>query len=231
MNKIAIVDKKNVLFNEEIKKIRANLKYSAINGDIKIIAITSSMPGEGKSVISANLAASFAQYDEKVLVIDCDLRKGRQKKIFSIPYNKNLGLSNLLINKNWKKEYKEYVKMTKYNNLFVIPTGPSPPNPSELLANSRFKELLEKLKDEFSIIILDCPPLSGLNDSIVISTYADATILVAKHKKTPIKALEESYKMLTNVGANVAGVIMNQVNAKENNYYYNNYYYGSYYKK
>ena len=75
------IEKDSTSFNEEIKKIRTNLKFSAINGDVKVICVTSSLPGEGKSLISANLAASFAQYDERVLLIDCDLRKGRQKKL------------------------------------------------------------------------------------------------------------------------------------------------------
>ena len=93
------LEKDSVTFNEEIKKIRTNIKFSSINEEVKVIAVTSSLPGEGKSLISANLAASFAQYDEKVLLIDCDLRKGRQMKLFSIPNNNELGLSKLLINK------------------------------------------------------------------------------------------------------------------------------------
>ena len=87
------LEKDSVTFNEEIKKIRTNIKFSSINEEVKVIAVTSSLPGEGKSLISANLAASFAQYDEKVLLIDCDLRKGRQMKLFSIPNNNELGLS------------------------------------------------------------------------------------------------------------------------------------------
>ena len=81
------IEIESVTFNEEIKKIRTNIKFSSINEDVKVICVTSSLPGEGKSLISANLAASFAQYDEKVLLIDCDLRKGRQGKLFNIPIN------------------------------------------------------------------------------------------------------------------------------------------------
>ena len=92
------LEKDSVTFNEEIKKIRTNIKFSSINEEVKVIAVTSSLPGEGKSLISANLAASFAQYDEKVLLIDCDLRKGRQMKLFSITNNNELGLTKLLFN-------------------------------------------------------------------------------------------------------------------------------------
>ena len=230
MANVEISDKKNVAFTEEIKRIRANLKFSSIDEEVKVIAITSSLPGEGKSTIASNLAAAFAEYDEKVLLIDCDLRKGRQKKIFNVTNTRKEGLSNLLVNKEWKEKYNDFIKQTKIKNLYVIPTGPFPPNPSELLANKKFKELIDLLKQEYGIIILDCPPIIGLNDAVVVSTYADTTLLVAKYKSTSINVLENSKKALDKVGARLSGVILNQVDKRANSYYYNNYY-GSYYKK
>lgn len=214
--------KKNTAFNEEIKKLRTNLKFS-LNGEVKVVCITSSVPGEGKSLISANLSASFAQYDEKVLLIDCDLRKGRQKQKFNIPSDKSAGLSNLLINRYWENEYKNYISPTKIQNLFVIPTGPYPPNPSELLASEVFIKIIEKLRQEYSMIILDCPPLEGLNDTLVVSLIADTTVLVTKYKQTPIKLLEKSKKSLDNVGSKIAGVVLNQVEQGTNSYYYGYY--------
>lgn len=220
---INAIEKDSTSFNEEIKKIRTNLKFSSINGDVKVICVTSSLPGEGKSLISANLAASFAQYDEKVLLIDCDLRKGRQKQLFNIPNNNEQGLSKLLINKLWENEYKNYIKQTKIDNLSVIPTGIYPPNPSELLTNERFIKLIEKLREEFSIIVLDCPPIEGLSDALVVSSMADTTVLVAKHKSTPVKLLEKSKKALDKVGAKLAGVVLNHVEKEPNTYYYGYY--------
>ena len=220
---INAIEKDSTFFNEEIKKIRTNLKFSSINGDVKVICVTSSLPGEGKSLISANLAASFAQYDEKVLLIDCDLRKGRQKQLFNIPNNNEQGLSKLLINKLWENEYKNYIKQTKIDNLSVIPTGIYPPNPSELLTNERFIKLIEKLREEFSIIVLDCPPIEGLSDALVVSSMADTTVLVAKYKSTPVKLLEKSKKALDTVGAKLAGVVLNHVEKEPNTYYYGYY--------
>lgn len=217
------IDKKSESFNEEIKKIRANLKFSAINDDAQVICITSSLPSEGKSLISANLATSFAQYDEKVLLIDCDLRKGRQRQLFTIPSNKEIGLSKLLINKQWENEYQNYIMPTKIPNLYVMPTGIYPPNPSELLANERFSSLVNKLRKEFNMIILDCPPLEGLNDTLVVSSVADTTILVAKFKSTPLKLLEKSKKALETIGAHIAGVVLNSVDYEPNTYYYGYY--------
>ena len=217
------LEKDSVTFNEEIKKIRTNIKFSSINEEVKVIAVTSSLPGEGKSLISANLAASFAQYDEKVLLIDCDLRKGRQMKLFSIPNNAELGLSKLLINKKWENEYKNYIKETKVNNLYIIPTGIFPPNPSELLTSERFLYLVKKLKEEYDRIILDCPPIEGLSDALVVTSLADTTVLVAKYKSTPINLLEKSKKALDKVGTKLAGVVLNHVDKEPNTYYYGYY--------
>ena len=217
------IEKDSVSFNEEIKKIRTNIKFSSVNEDVKVICVTSSLPGEGKSLISANLAASFAQYDEKVLLIDCDLRKGRQRKLFNIPNNNDLGLSKLLINKRWENEYKNYINATKINNLSVIPTGIFPPNPSELLTSERFLFLIKKLKEDYDRIILDCPPIEGLSDALVVSSISDTTVLVAKYKSTPVNLLEKSKKALDKVGSKLAGVVLNHVDKEPNTYYYGYY--------
>lgn len=225
MNELVVIEKPTSSFSEAIKTVRTNLKFSAVNKEVKTIMITSSVPGEGKSFVSANLAAAFAQFNEKVLLIDCDLRKGRQAKLFGIPTSKTLGMSNLLIDEDYCATAKKYVKKTKVNNLFLLPAGTFPPNPSELLASERCANLLELLRKYFDIIILDCPPITGLNDALVVSSYADTSIIVAKHKKTPMELLEKSKKSLDNVGAKVAGVILNQIDSKDDPYYYTSSYY------
>ena len=217
------IEKESVTFNEEIKKIRTNIKFSSVKEEIKVICVTSSLPGEGKSLISANLAASFAQYSENVLLIDCDMRKGRQRKLFNIPSNDELGLSKLLINKNWENDYKNYIKQTKIKGLSVIPTGIYPPNPSELLTSERFLNLLMKLRGEYDRIILDCPPIEGLSDALVVSSISDTTVLVAKYKSTPMNLLEKSKKALDKIGSKLSGVILNHVDKEPNTYYYGYY--------
>ena len=207
-----------------MQKIRTNIKFASVNEVVKVIMVTSSVPGEGKSFVSANLAASFAVNGEKTLIIDCDLRRGRQKKIFDVQTTNTEGLSNLLIDKDWNESLTKYIKKTKVDNLFVIPTGPFPANTSELLASLRTREVLEKLKKKFNVIILDCPPIVGLNDSLVISSLADMSLIVAKHKETPMDVLEKSKKSLDAVGAKKINIVLNQVDAKENNYYYKTYY-------
>lgn len=225
MSELIVVERPNSSFSEAIKTVRTNIKFSSVNKKIKTIMLTSSVPGEGKSYVSSNLAAAFAQFNEKVLLVDCDLRKGRQHKIFGIDNDKTLGLSNLLIDDNIGSSAKNYIKKTKVKNLYVLPTGVFPPNPSELLASEKMKNLVEILKNNFDIVILDCPPLTGLNDALIVSNLADTSIIVARHKSTPMELLEKSKKSLEAVNANIAGVILNQIDTKENNsYYYSSYY-------
>lgn len=223
MKELLVISKPNSSFSESIKTIRTNLKFSNINKKVKTIVVTSSVPGEGKSFISANLAAAFAGFDEKVLLVDCDLRRGRQHEIFNID-EKELGLSNLLIDQNFTESAKNYIKKTDIKNLFVLPMGTLPPNPSELLASEKNQLLIEVLEDKFDIIILDCPPLTGLNDTLIMANKADITIIVAKYKSTPMELVEKSKKSLENVNANVAGVVLNQIDDSTSSYYYNSYY-------
>lgn len=196
--------------SEAIKSIRTNLQFSNVDNNIKTIMITSSVPGEGKSFVSANLAFAFASDNMKVLLIDCDLRRGRQNKIFDIENNK--GLSNLLIdNVTYRKSY---VKATKYENLYVLPSGVIPPNPSELLGSKKNKNLLEILKLEYDVIILDCPPVNGLPDALVMSSLADTVLIVSAHNITKMEHLKDTKRALTQVNANISGVIFNQVDRK-----------------
>lgn len=209
---------------ESIKTIRTNLRFSAINKRIKTILITSSIPGEGKSFISANLASTYATSKEKVLLIDCDLRKGRQQEIFNINTNSSLGLSNLLIDETWNKNLEKYIQSTKINNLDILTTGSLPPNPSVLLESKKLEEVIEELKKTYDTIIFDTPPVIGVTDTLILSRLADVVIIVANSKNTTIELLETTKTTLENVQANIAGVILNRVDKKDNKYYKNNYY-------
>ncbi|MBQ8892251.1 MAG: CpsD/CapB family tyrosine-protein kinase [Bacilli bacterium] len=223
MKELVIVDKPNSSFGEEIKKVRTNLMFSNLDDDMKVIMLTSSIPGEGKSFIASNLAAAFAQANEKTLLIDCDLRKGRLKKIFNIPPEEK-GLSDLLINKKWKEEYKNYIQKTEVDKLSVLISGFYPPNPSELLASGRFEELLKELRKVYHIIILDCPPIVGLNDAMVLSKKADRCVLVANCEKTSMDVLEQSKNELLKMDVKISGIILNESEIHNNKYYYGHYY-------
>ena len=206
--------------SEAIRILRTNLQFSFIDNDVKTLMVTSSIPGEGKSFISANLAAAFSMIDFKVLLIDCDLRKGRQYKMFNL--DKDYGLSNLLLDD--MRKYKKYINKTDIENLYVMSSGIVPPNPSEILGSDRCKALFELLKRDFDLIILDCPPLNIVTDSLVLTPLVDEAVLVCSHKRTPMDLLAASKKALDTSNVKIAGVIVNKMDKKGNSYYYNKYY-------
>lgn len=217
----------NALASESIRNLRTNLQFSSIDNELKSILVTSTISGDGKSFISANLAISFAQSGKKVLLIDCDLRRGRQHKIFGASGKK--GLSNLLVGD--VGAYNDYILKTSIKNLYFMPRGTTPPNPSELLGSKKNEILLEILKKRCDIIILDGTPITGLSDSLILSSLVDETILVTSINHTPKTELLAAKKALDNVGAKVAGCVANNVvskNGKNGEYYY---YYGSDEKK
>ncbi len=208
--------------SESIKTLRTNLQFSSVDSELKTILVTSSIPGEGKSFISANLAISFTQTDKKVLIVDCDMRKGRQHRIFKLSNTK--GLSNLLIDD--MTNYKDYINKTSIKNLYVMTRGTVPPNPSELLNSNKNSELIKILRSKFDIIIFDGVPCNGLPDSIIMSKLVDKVLIVSSESVTPRSVLESTKKQLKNVEAPVAGDVLNNVNRKNSKYgkYYG--YYG-----
>lgn len=221
MKEIIVNDYPKSSITEAIKTIKTNLRFSSVNEKIKTILITSSTIGEGKSFISANLAASFANSSNNVLIIDCDLRRGRQYNIFE-PKSKS-GLSNLLIDENWKKNINNYIQTTQFKNLDILTAGEFPPDPTILLESSKMEKIMEELKKRYEMIILDTPPVIGLTDTLIISRLADNVLIVARAKKTTLDSLASTKESLEKVNANIAGVILNRVDRKDNKYY-NTYY-------
>lgn len=213
------------LVSEGIKSLRTNLSFSSVDSELKTILITSSVPGEGKSFVSSNLATAFAQAGKKVLLIDCDMRKGRLHKIFSISNEK--GLSNLLVENNFEKVYNSYIKSSKVKKLYVLPCGTIPPNPSELLNSGKNKSLIEFLSTKYDLLIFDGVPCNGIPDSLIMSTLVDKTLIVSSEGTTPKELLNNTKKSLDNVNAKIAGVIVNKVNTSGSRYYGKYYsYYG-----
>ena len=201
---------------EAIKTIRTNLLFSSIDEPVKSILMTSSMSGEGKSFVSANLAVAFAQAGVKVLIVDCDLRRGRQHKIFNI--DNEQGLSNLLLD-DVEKNYKKYIKKTRYENIYVLPMGIVPPNPSELLASAKNKQLVKLLKQKFDLVIYDGVPVGGLTDSIIMADLVDKIVIVSAYKITPVEFLANTNKALEKFKDKIAGVILNKFPSSKDHYY------------
>ena len=217
-------------FSEAIKTIRTNLAFSSIDKELKVILMTSPEAGDGKSYISANLAVAYAQEGKKVLIIDADLRKGRQHEINDVTNSINLGYSNLILKYDEDINLKDYIIQTPNKDVFVIPTGPTPPNPIELLDSENNKKLIEKLKEQFDIIILDCTPVIGLSDALVMTKFSDVNIIVVSNKKTKFENLDRTKKIFEQANIKIGGVILNKVQTKQNSYY-SYYTKDDYYKK
>ena len=215
------------IVSENIKSLRTNLQFTAIDGDLKTILVTSTNAGEGKSFVSANLAISFAQADKRVLLVDCDLRRGRIHRLFGL--QNTSGLSNLLTSD--LRGLGGYIHKTKIRNLDVITCGTYPPNPSELLASKKNKRLVNLLAEHYDVVIFDGAPVGGLADSVILSSFMDETLIVVRDGATSKAELINAKESLEQVGARVAGLVFNAVNRKSTKYYNTYYYYGESGKK
>ena len=221
------------IFSEAIKTIRTNLAFSMIDKEMKTILLTSPQSGDGKSFITANLAVAYAQEDKKVLVVDCDLRKGRQHEIFEVMNVTSGGYSNLILNYKDDLKLDKYIVSTSNKNIDLLPTGPTPPNPVELLASESNQKLMKELRKHYDVILLDCPPVLGLSDTMIMTKYSDANLIVVSSRKTKIESLDKAKKVFEQAKANITGVIINRASVKDNSYYsyYSNEYYGDSSKK
>lgn len=225
MRELIVNDYPKSSVTEAIKTVRTNLRFSSVGEKLKTILITSSMAGEGKSFVSANLAATYANGGDKVLLIDCDLRRGRQQKLFGINGSTKLGFSNLLIDSKWKTKLNEYINKTEVSNLDVLTTGSIPPNPTVLLESSKIEEVMKELKTKYDLIILDTPPVTGLTDTLILSRLSDIVLIVARAKKVTPDMLKNTKESLEKVNANIGGVILNGVDKLDSKYYSSYYYY------
>ncbi len=222
---ISLKDPKSPV-SEIFRTLRTNIQFMSTNKKLKTLLVTSTFPGEGKSLVTSNLAVTFAQAGKKVILIDADMRKGRQYTIFEV--SPRPGLSNYLSELNMQEQedvdISKYIQKTNVENLLIMPAGNIPPNPSELLVSEQMMNLLEDLKDVCDIIIIDGTPCELVADSIILSRIVDSTIIVTAHKETKKDTLDKIIRNIKNVGGHLAGVVINKipVSAKKYNerYYY-----------
>lgn len=216
-----------IQISEVFRTLRTNIQFMNVDEGLKSLLITSTVPGEGKSWVASNLAVTFAQAGKRVLLVDADMRKGRQHEIFEV--NNNNGLSNYLImtTKNDSlNSIGDYIQTTLIDNLYIMTAGMTPPNPSELLTSQKMIDLIKYLEQIFDIVIFDGTPSTIVTDAIILSKFVDSTLIVSAHKETKIDDLNQVKRNITNVGGRIAGVVVNKmpVNKKVNKagYYYEN---------
>ncbi|BDH61233.1 tyrosine protein kinase [Lysinibacillus sp. PLM2] len=202
------------IISEQFRTIRTNIEFSSPDQTIKTILVTSSVPGEGKTTTAANLAVVFAQEGKKVLIVDSDMRKPALHYTFDILNEK--GLSNVLT-----RHQNHFLALynTKIENLFIIPSGPIPPNPSELLSTQKFEIFLEEVKELYDLIIFDAPPLLSVTDAQILSHKCDGTILVVKSGFVDKVDVLKAKTSLNTVHAKILGVVLNNYNTTNSNYY------------
>lgn len=216
--------------SEVFRALRTNLQFMYKSKECQTILITSTVQSEGKSLIAANLATTFAQAGKRTLLIDADMRRPRQHKIFetnSIP-----GLSNYLSNimqseKSENIKADDCITKTKVENLSILPAGDIPPNPSELLLSTRINSLVEEVSQKFDVVIFDGAPCLLVTDSVIISRIVKQTLLVTSYKKTKNTDLKEVKKRIDNIGGNIVGVVLNKIEISTKKYGNKYYYYAN----
>lgn len=219
INQLEIVNRPKSVISEQFRTLRTNILFTSSDVAIKRLMITSSEPGEGKSTVSANTAAAFAQAGYKTLLIDGDMRKPTQHKIFGYP--NAIGLSTLIAGQT---EITTAVHVTEVENLSLLTSGPVPPNPAELLSSLAMENLLDKLGEFFDVIILDTPPVLAVTDSKIVANLVDGSLLVVNAERTHRDKVIDAKAQLDKSDTKILGVVLNDLSVKEEGRDY--YYYG-----
>ncbi|MDW3990625.1 polysaccharide biosynthesis tyrosine autokinase [Staphylococcus saprophyticus] len=212
-------DKPKSTVSEKFRGIRSNIMFSSAEKEIQSLLITSEKPSSGKSIISANIAVTYAQAGYKTLIIDGDMRKPTQHYIFDLPNNS--GLSNLIVN---KATYTESIKETKVQNLSILTAGPTPPNPSELIASTQFDEIYNELLSDYDFIVVDTPPVNTVTDAQVYAQTIQNCALVIDVEKNNKNEVKKAKDLINKAGGKLLGAILNKTAIDKSSSYY--YYYG-----
>ncbi len=206
--------------SEAYRGIRTGILFSSAESEPQVVLVSSAGAEEGKTITTANLAVTMARAGSKVLIIDCDLRRPGLHKIFGI--ERELGVTNILVGNN---AIKDALVQTEVDNLYVIPAGYIPPNPSEILGSKRMTELIETLRKDFKRIIIDSPPVTAVTDATLLGRLADGVILVVRANDKARELVISGLEKFKAVGAHLLGTVLNAVNVGKDSYYYYQYHY------
>jgi capsular exopolysaccharide synthesis family protein len=207
---------------EAYRRLRTSVLLSRSGGAPRTVLVTSTNPAEGKTTTAVNTAISLAQTGAKVLIIDGDLRHSCIHEIFSLKNER--GLSNILTSNMSEVEILSLIEQHENSGVYVLPAGPAPPNPADLLGTDQMRELITKLEAAFTYIVIDSPPIIFFSDSVLIATMVDGVLLVVREGKSARDEVKSSRKLLQDVGAKVYGVVLNEVKMVPRRYHYYPYY-------
>ena len=206
--------------SESYRGMRTSILFSSAESPPQAIIITSAGPREGKTTTTANLAVTMAQADSKVIILDCDMRRPQMHKIFGVA--RDVGISNLLVGSS---DFKETIIHSQIPNLDIIPCGPIPPNPSEILGSARMATLLNELRKQYAYILIDSPPSTAVTDTVVLSKSVDGLVLVIRAGDTAREIVKNGVVQFESIGAHILGAVLNGVDMGRDSYYYYQYYY------
>lgn len=209
----------NAQVSEQLRSIRTNISYSMVDGTLKTLMFTSTGPYEGKSTIAMNVAAMFASEGRRVLIVDGDMRKPTVHRTFGIQNSK--GLTTLLRDKQIQLE--DCIQFVQWANVFVLTSGPKPPNPAELLSSKRMERIVEELKQQFDLVIFDMPPILTVTDAQIMATKIDGVVFVIRKGIAEKRGLKRAKELLDAADAHVIGAVFNGVE-QSNATYYSDYY-------
>jgi polysaccharide biosynthesis transport protein len=201
--------------SEAFRLLRANLQFAAVERRLRTLLVTSSEAGDGKSMIAANLAVVMAQAGQSVLLVDADLRNPRLHVLFELP--NRIGLTSLIVDEHLPIE--SVIVATRVEGLYVIPSGPLPPNPGELLASQRMRDQLEELCKLADLVILDSPPVLPVSDPAVLAGFTDGTLMVVNTQHTAGQRAADATHTLQAAGAHLLGAVLNRVPPRRESYY------------
>lgn len=203
--------------SESYRTLRTNIQFSAIDQPMKVLMVASASVGEGKTTTVTNLAVTYAQEGKKVLLIDTDLRRPSLHHVFQ--QSNRAGLTSAILN---QQLLTDVIRETSVDNLYLITSGPIPPNPSEILGSGRMHMLIDELKGMFDVILFDTPPVLPVTDSLIVSSYCDGVILVVHAGKMKKEIVKKAKASLDHVKARILGVVLNNKERSKNEgqYYY-----------
>ena len=225
---LVVKSKPKSQISEAYRTLRTNIEFSNLDKPLNTIMVTSAVPQEGKTTNCVNLALTIAESGKKVIIVDADFRVPLIHKIFNS--DSKPGLTNVLVD---NKKLSEVIKKADGidANLYYIPCGPIPPNPSELLGSDKMKTIIEELKQQADTIIFDSPPTIGFADSLVLANQLDGVVLLLSSGEVSRDAAKQAKSLLEKAKAKILGVVLNKVDIKRESYYhyYHYYNYSKYY--
>ena len=205
---------------ESYRSIRTGILFSSADEAPRTIVFTSASPDEGKTMTAANIGVAMANAGSRVLLLDCDMRRPRIHKLFDL--DRNIGVSSILVGTG---SAKDAIVPSSVENLDILPVGPIPPNPSEIIGSKKMGLLLSALKKHYDRIIIDSPPISAVTDAVILAQMADSLLLVVRAGETPRQVIQHALAQVRSVNANILGAVLNAVSVGRDSYYYYQYYY------